>query len=187
MLKNFFRKKTAKIKAENGQSVVEFAVAFPILIFTVLIAMEAMWYGYQFYALEQAQTASTLTLRVSDIGDTGSLTEDIERVYTGAAVSTPMMVAVKSSDIFGLVPANLVIENAKARFYNVATVYEIPGYSGTARVEESVTRTRYVDISANFRYKITSLTGLGKSFFGENKEIETTVSSKIIVETANRG
>ncbi|MEY8353960.1 TadE family protein [Lachnospiraceae bacterium 54-53] len=174
------------LKGEKGQGMVEFALVFPVFFMILLLIMETGWLTYQQTVFDQSYQYSSWTLQASDLGDSDSLESCPSRaVYSGNAVSDPLITRIKEASFWGFIPENMVVNNAQAVLHNEEETFSVPGRTPSETVT-AVSRTRYMDINADISYDIYPLTYLGRQIFGARITKEKKINCSRIVASQHR-
>jgi hypothetical protein len=67
----------------------------------------------------------------------------------------------------GALSTRISVENATATLYNTETSFNVPGRT-PADIVSAISRTRYMDLSADLSYDVSPLTFIGQLVFGDN-------------------
>lgn len=178
--------KIQAFRGEKGQSMVEFAMILPLFLLLIFFIIDFGWYAYQRSMFDQGYAHAGWNVSRAQLGDTDPIDEvPAAQVYTGSAVETALADEVSASSLWGFIPANLTVSNARARLYNQETSFAVPG-----RLEDDVvpaiSRTRYMELEADLTYRIYPLTFVGHMLFGSYAEVDKTLSCTRVTATVHR-
>ncbi len=175
---------TVKKQNDSGQAMVEFALTLWIFLLIIFFIIDFGWVAYQRTSFEYGYIHSSWAISADDLGDKDPLDEDpSEASYSGTLVSDALSDELDERSP-GIIAANMTITNAKAELYNKPETYKVPGRTGDAI--EAVSRTRYMDLSADFSYVIRPITPIGKMFFKEEITVEKELERTRVVRTQHR-
>lgn len=154
------------MKKETGQGMVEFAIVFPIFFMMLLFIIEISWVTYQRSIFDQGYIYSGWSVTAGDLND-GDPMEVIpsQSVYTGSIVADPIRNSVSQSSLWGFIPGNFSVTNAKAVLYNKQDEFDVPGRN-PSDIVPAISRTRYMDLKAELSYQVYPLTFFGRQLFG---------------------
>ncbi|TEB12132.1 TadE-like protein [Pelotomaculum sp. FP] len=174
-----------KKQSDSGQAAVEFALTLWLFLLMAFFIIDFGWTSYQRASFEYGYMHSSWSLSAADLGDTDALEEvPSEAEYTGNTVSDVLRDELIKSSL-GIIGANVNISNAKAKLYNEPYTYNVPGRTSGDSVE-ATSRTRYMDLTADFSYVIHPLTPIGSMVFRNDITVEKKLTCRRVVKTQNR-
>ena len=169
----------------TGQAMVEFALTLWLFIMITFFIIDFGWVSFQKTVFEYGYIHSSWAITAADLGDADPLEEvPSEASYTGSKVSDAIFEEFSKSAP-GIVEANMTISNAKAVLHNEANPYQVPGRNPGDAVQ-AISRTRYMDLNADFTYVVYPLTPIGKLFFGNDVTLEKELTRTRVVGTQHR-
>lgn len=174
-----------KKQSDTGQALVEFALTlWPFILITFFI-IDFGWFSFQRASFEYGYMHSSWAVSAADLGDTDSLEEvPSTKAYTGTLVSDALYDELSRSSP-GIIETNVTITNAKAVLCNEADTYNVPGRTPGQPVQ-AISRTRYMDLTADFSYLIHPLTPIGSLVFGNDITVEKELTRTRVVGTQSR-
>lgn len=178
-------KNRKKFKDERGQAMVEFALVFPIFLVIVLFIVDASWVAMQRTAFDHGCMMSTWTITPGEIG----YNDYAQEFETTANVGDALRVNIQKSNIWGLLPDNISISNARARCYSQKGSFNVPigqGNSSDSDVLEASSENWYMDLSATIHYDIYPLTFVGSWFFSNRVTVEKQYEATTALQAEKR-
>lgn len=177
------RKIRERLKREQGQALVEFALVFPVFLVIVLFIVDACWVGAQRTAFEHGFIYSSWTITPEEIGyNSNSATTTIN-----SNVDRALLQNIAASNLWGLRTENVRVSNARASFYNSEETFNIPaGALSDYDSLEGKSVTLHMDLKANIEYSIFPLTFVGKWFFGDPVVLEKQYETNKVLNSQTR-
>ncbi|WHH57946.1 TadE family protein [Petroclostridium sp. X23] len=170
---------------DSGQALVEFALTLWMYILITFFIIDFGWVSYQRISFEYGYMHSSWSVSAADLGDTDALEEvPSTAVYAGAVVSDVLFDVLSRSSL-GIIGGNVTIADANAVLYNQADSYNVPGRTPGNPVQ-AISRTRYMDLTADFSYVIQPLTPIGSLFLGNDITVEKELTCTRVVRTQHR-
>ncbi|MFV0396274.1 MAG: TadE family protein [Coprobacillaceae bacterium] len=173
---------------EEGQSLVEFALVFPLVFALMMFVFDFGWIAYQITVFQQGYLYSSWNVSAQELGDT-NLIEEVPsiNVYddTDNIVSDALRDSLEESSYFGFETANFTIKNATATLYNEEEIFKVPGRI-SGEVVDATNRTRYIELEADLSYDVYPATWFGEVLFGDKIISEKHVNTKRIVGSTHR-
>ncbi len=174
-----------KCQSDSGQALIEFALTVWLLIMITFAIIDFSWISFQRASFEYGYMYASWSISANDLGDTDPLEEvPSEAEYTGTAVSDILFDDINDRSP-GIIDSNLMIMNANAKLYNEADHYNVPGRTPGNPVQ-AISRTRYMDLTADFSYVIRPLTPIGGMLFGNDITVEKELACIRVVGTQHR-
>ncbi|SHI18918.1 TadE-like protein [Sporobacter termitidis DSM 10068] len=178
------RIKNLKKPKEAGQAAVEFALALLIFLPILFAILDFGWISFQKGAFEYAYMHASWEVSAGALGDSDALEDDPSiATYGGPAVSGPLYDEM-SKDSATIIATNLNISGASAKLYNKTETYSVPSSLGNS--VPAISRTRYMDLSAELVYTIRPLTPIGSAIFGPSLTVYKELDRTRVVASQHR-
>lgn len=167
----------SKIKREEGQAIVEFAIVIPFFILLLVAIMELGWISYQTNLFNYGYSHAAWDVTAEALGEEKpyEVKNKVEE-YKGAKVDALIADTIEQGALWGFDKSKLSVQNASAKMYSEDSIFMVPGKDPSLRVE-ATTITRYMEINAKLKYEIKPLTGIGSTFFSKMLVLEKDLNS----------
>lgn len=144
-----------RFRKESGQSMVEFALVLPVFLMILFAIIDFSWIGYQYICFDYSYREASWELSI----DNDQIEQ--ERYINGKDATQLILRNVKNSAL-GIITDNLTVSNAKIHLWSNKKTDHYPGAG--SKYEDKTNYWRYMELTANLKYKIYPITPLGKLF-----------------------
>ncbi len=176
----------SKLKKEEGQTLVEFAIVVPLLLLIIFSIIEFGWFGYQMNLFNQGYMHASWDVTAAELNDLNPITAvGGTATYDGSLVEDLIRNAIKESSLWGFEEANLTVTNGKAVLTNTESTFAVPGRK-SGEVINATTITRSMKLTATITYQIKPLIGFGEVFFGNSITMKKELDCVRVVGSQHR-